>query len=158
MKPKVYLDTSVISHLAHEDAPEKMAATRELWRLFQDGQFDIALSVTTLYELDKCPEPPRSTLFDYLAQINYETYEMTFAVESIADLVLSMGILRKKSYDDCLHIAFAIANECDYIVSWNFKHIVNAKTIFGIRELSDLGGLRPIKIVSPNVLIERSEF
>ena len=126
--------------------------------MFQESQFDIALSVTTLYELDKCPDPPKSTLFDFLAQIKYETYEMTFAVESIADLILSMGILRKKSYDDCLHIAFAIANECDYIVSWNFKHIVNAKTIFGVRELSDLGGLRPIKIVSPNVLIERSEL
>ena len=97
MKPKVYLDTSVISHLAHEDAPEKMSATRELWRLFQESQFDIALSVTTLYELDKCPDPPKSTLFDFLAQIKYETYEMTFAVESIADLILSMGILRKKA-------------------------------------------------------------
>ena len=30
-KLKVYLDTSVISHLAQEDVPEKMTDTLKLW-------------------------------------------------------------------------------------------------------------------------------
>lgn len=30
-KLKVYLDTSVISHLMQEDVPEKMADSRKLW-------------------------------------------------------------------------------------------------------------------------------
>ncbi len=32
-KLKVYLDTSVISHLLQEDAPGKMADTRQLWTM-----------------------------------------------------------------------------------------------------------------------------
>lgn len=32
-KLKVYLDTSVISHLLQEDVPEKMADTRQLWKI-----------------------------------------------------------------------------------------------------------------------------
>ena len=34
-KIKVYLDTSVISHLLQEDVPEKMADTRRLWDMFK---------------------------------------------------------------------------------------------------------------------------
>lgn len=34
-KLKVYLDTSVISHLMQEDVPEKMADTRKLWKCFK---------------------------------------------------------------------------------------------------------------------------
>ena len=34
-KLKVYLDTSVISHLLQEDVPEKMADTRQLWEIFK---------------------------------------------------------------------------------------------------------------------------
>lgn len=32
-KLKVYLDTSVISHLMQEDVPEKMADTKQLWEI-----------------------------------------------------------------------------------------------------------------------------
>ena len=32
-KLRVYLDTSVISHLLQEDVPEKMADTRQLWEI-----------------------------------------------------------------------------------------------------------------------------
>lgn len=40
-KLKVYLDTSVISHLMQEDVPEKMADTRKLWEMFQKGVYDV---------------------------------------------------------------------------------------------------------------------
>lgn len=37
-KLKVYLDTSVISYLKQEDAPEKMESTIRLWDLFKAGE------------------------------------------------------------------------------------------------------------------------
>ncbi len=40
-KLKVYLDTSVISHLMQEDVPEKMADTLQLWELFREGMYDV---------------------------------------------------------------------------------------------------------------------
>ena len=40
---KVYLDTSVISHLLQEDVPEKMTDTRKLWEKFKTGQYDVYL-------------------------------------------------------------------------------------------------------------------
>ena len=49
-------------------------------------------------------------------------------VEDLAKLYVKEKILSKKSFDDCQHIAFACVYNCDMIVSWNFKHIVNYKT------------------------------
>ena len=40
-KLKVYLDTSVISHLLQEDVPEKMADTRKLWEIFRTGKHEV---------------------------------------------------------------------------------------------------------------------
>lgn len=37
MKIKVYLDTSVISYLDQQDAPEKMQETREIWEILKTG-------------------------------------------------------------------------------------------------------------------------
>jgi hypothetical protein len=43
-KLKIYLDTSVISHLDTPDTPEKMADTRRLWDAIKLGVFDAVLS------------------------------------------------------------------------------------------------------------------
>lgn len=50
-KLKVYLDTSVISHLLQNDVPEKMADTRQLWKMFCSGKYDVYLSTVTLEDL-----------------------------------------------------------------------------------------------------------
>jgi hypothetical protein len=60
----------------------------------------------------------------------------------------------EKSINDCRHIAASILAGCDIIVSWNFKHIVNAKTIKGTRIITVMEGYKDIIICSPTMLIE----
>ena len=55
-KLKIYLDTSVISHLDHPDAPDKMADTLKLWSAIRRGQFDAVISDTTRIELSNCSD------------------------------------------------------------------------------------------------------
>ena len=66
---RVYLDTSVISHLLQEDVPEKMADTRQLWEMFRAGKYDVYLSTVTLEEVDACPEPKRNSLFKFWSKL-----------------------------------------------------------------------------------------
>ena len=47
-KLKVYLDTSVLSHLWQVDAPEKMQETLALWERFKNGRFDVYVSYLTI--------------------------------------------------------------------------------------------------------------
>ncbi|MCM1025253.1 MAG: PIN domain-containing protein [Roseburia sp.] len=156
-KLRVYLDTSVISHLLQEDVPEKMADTRQLWEMFRTEKYEVYLSTVTLEELKECSEPKQSQLFDYLGLIDYTLVQIDNNVADIAQQIIEMGILTKKSYDDCQHIGAAIVSECDCIISWNFKHIVNIKTIRGIRAITNLKGHKPIEILNPSVLLESEE-
>ena len=92
-KLKVYLDTSVISHLMQEDVPEKMADTLKLWDMFKEGKYDVYLSTVTLEEVSDCPEPKRSKMYDYLEQIDYTPIEITDDMSNIAQQIIDMGIL-----------------------------------------------------------------
>lgn len=156
-KLKVYLDTSVISHLMQEDVPEKMSETLKLWGMFKEGKYDVYLSTVTLQEIDNCPEPKRTELFKHLGEIDYTPIEITEDMSEVAQQLIDMGILTQKSYDDCQHIASAVIYGCDCIISWNFKHIVNIKTIRGVRAITNLKGYKPIEILNPTVLLESEE-
>jgi len=156
-KLKVYLDTSVISHLMQEDVPEKMSETLKLWDMFKAGKYDVYLSTVTLQEIDNCPEPKRTELFKHLGEIDYTPIEITEDMSEVAQQLIDMGILTQKSYDDCQHIASAVIYGCDCIISWNFKNIVNIKTIRGVRAITNLKGYKPIEILNPTVLLESEE-
>lgn len=153
-KLSVYLDTSVISYLQQEDAPERMEDTLVLWKKFEANDFNIYLSQVTLNEVEQCPEPKRSILYEYLSRIDYEILTIDEEIMELAQKIIDMGILTPKSFDDCQHIAAAVVHNCDCIISWNFKHIVNIRTIRGVRAITNLEGYKDIEIVNPSVLLE----
>lgn len=156
-KLKVYLDTSVISHLEQEDVPEKMEQTRKVWDILQTGKYEVVISDLVLVEINECKEPKRTILKEYLAQINYERVEITEETEEIANEIIKEGILNPKSFDDCLHIASAILNDCNIIVSWNFKHMVNVDTINGVRRITFAKRYNNIDIYAPYVLLNEKD-
>ncbi|MCM1103291.1 MAG: type II toxin-antitoxin system VapC family toxin [Clostridium sp.] len=156
-KLKVYLDTSVISYLRQEDTPERMRDTLALWKQFEAGKYDVCLSQVTLDEVGECREPKRTVLFEYLSRVHYTKLEITEEVLKVASQIVDMGILSPKSMDDCQHIATAVVHECDCIISWNFRHIVNIKTIRGVRAVTRLEGYKDIDIMNPSVLLGGEE-
>ena len=154
-KLKIYLDTSVISHLDHQDAPDKMRTTLSLWDAIKAGKYDVFISSITKRELEDCKEPKRSILFGYLQQITYGIVPLNEQTLIIADKMVELDILTSKSIDDCQHIAAAIASGCDIIVSWNLKHFVNDKIIQGVRAITSITGFPKILIYTPSILIRR---
>ena len=152
-KLKIYLDTSVISHLDQQDAPEKMADTLKLWEKAKAGVFDVVLSSVVFEELLGCNPDKRTTLIGYLAQIEYTRVEVNADMLRIADKMVDIGILKQKSYDDCQHIAAAVLSGCDAVVSWNFKHIVNHKTMQGVKAITALEGRSDLLIYTPPALL-----
>jgi predicted nucleic acid-binding protein len=150
---KIYLDTSVISHLDAQDTPEKMADTKLLWEQIRKRKYDVVLSEVVFAELNKCYEPKKSYLTTCLQQIQYERAELSDDTLALANKFIDLGVLGATSLDDCRHIAVAILTGCDMIVSWNFKHIVNPKTIKGTKVITIMEGYKDILICSPAMLI-----
>ena len=157
-KIKVYLDTSVISYLDQQDAPEQMQETREVWELIKAGYYDVFISDVVLRELGDCKEEEkRNQLIGHLSEINYNLVMVDDAVVQLAEKIVANGVLRQKNIDDCQHIAAAILSDCDIIVSWNFKHIVNVKTIRGIKVITTLEGYKDLLIYQPTALLIEEE-
>lgn len=135
-----------------------MEQTRKLWRILQSGKYKIIISDLVLAEINECKEPKRRILKEYLSQINYERVNITEETEEIAFEIIDEGILNKKSFDDCMHIASAILNDCNIIVSWNFKHMVNVDTINGIRKITFARRYNNIDIYAPYVLLSEKRL
>ena len=113
----------------------------------------MVISDLVLIEINECKEPKRSILKEYLAQINYKRVNITEETEEIANEIIKEGILNPKSFDDCLHIASAIISDCNIIISWNFKHMVNVDTINGVRKITFAKRYNNIDIYAPYVLL-----
>lgn len=154
-KRKIYLDTSVVSHLDAPDVPDKMADTWRLWYLLEQGEiFDVKVSIVTEFEIKRCSEPKGSQMACWLENVDYEMLYETSEVLELTEELLKYGVLARKHMEDVLHIAYAVTSGCEYIVSWNFKHIVNTKTMDRVDAVNILNGYPAIKIVSPTILIE----
>lgn len=151
-KIKIYLDTSIISHLEASDAPDKMRDTFTLWNEIILGAFDVLVSDVTIEELERCAEPKKSRLYEYLKDIALIRIEETEETVALTNKYIEYGVLKEKSRDDCRHIALATLYECNYIVSWNFKHLVNVKTIDKVQAVNKLLGYREISIVPPPMI------
>jgi predicted nucleic acid-binding protein len=152
-KLKIYFDTSVISYLDATDQFDKTQDTLKLWGDIKADKYDVALSDIVFDELNDCLEPKRSRLAEFLRQIRYERVKSDTETVALAGKFIDFGILKEKSFDDCRHIAAALLSGCDIIVSWNFKHIVNAKTIRGTKVITTMEGFKDITICSPTMLI-----
>ena len=157
-KTKVYLDTSVISYLEQDDAPEQRQITREVWETLKSGEYDILISNVVVRELSECSDDAkRNALLGHLDEIQYKLVDVTEKTVEVAEHIIDFGILKQKSFDDCQHIAAAIVNNCDFIISWNFKHIVNVKTIKGIKVLTTMEGYKDVAIYPPSALQEEKD-
>ena len=110
------------------------------------GKLNVYLDTSVISHLlqEDVPEKMADTrqLWEMFCSNRYEVYLSTVTLEEL---------------EDCQHIAAAIISECDCIISWNFKHIVNIKTIRGVRAITNLKGHKPIEILNPSVLLESEE-
>ena len=156
-KLKVYLDTSVISYLYQLDATERMEDTLEVWEMFRNKKYDVYISNIVLNEISGCNEEKLNILLEYLNEIEYTVVETDENTVELAEKFIDFGILRQKSFDDCQHIAAAILAGCDIIISWNFKHIVNVKTVRGVKVITTLEGYKDLMIYPPSVLLESED-
>jgi hypothetical protein len=71
-------------------------------------------------------------------------------VAALARKYVEYGVLTEKHWDGLRHIAYAVCDQCDYIVSWNMKHLSNPKTISRVNAVNALIGKPHIAIKPPS--------
>jgi hypothetical protein len=83
--------------------------------------------------------------------------EFPLLEETAGDDILSgeyiiEGVIPRRYENDARQIAIASANGVDYLVSWNFEHIVKVKTRRMVSLINLRHGYKPIEIITPSEL------
>ena len=55
--------------------------------------------------------------------------------------------------EDAAHIAIAVTNGVDFLITWNFRHIANSAMRSGIEQACRRAGYTPPVICAPNELL-----
>ena len=156
-KIRLYLDTSVISHLYAPDKIDWMEQTQLMWDDLKAGKYDVVVSDVVFREINGCKTIKRNILENYLKEIDYTRISINDTVTEIANEIIKKGFLKERNRLDCLHIGCAISSRCQYLVSWNINDLVKIETIEGVREITNLLHFPSINIVTPYVISTKEE-
>ena len=149
-KLKVYLDTSVISALFDERNPERKSLTESFFEEIEN--FETYISDITIAEIEKTPdEEIKNNMKEKITQFSVLT--ISDEIEELAKEIVRRGAINESYSEDAYHIAITIINEMDFLLSWNFRHIVRKKTKDIVRMISTLNNLRQIEIITPPELL-----
>ncbi|MSU47530.1 MAG: PIN domain protein [Opitutus sp.] len=146
--PALYLDTSVIGGYFDR---EFMADTRALWRLMEAGRFRFVSSQLVVDEVAGAPARVRELMQSAFAPA--DVLGVSEEMEELAAAYLAQKVVPVGYADDAQHVAVCSVARFDYLVSWNFKHLANARREAGFNAVNVLQGYPPVRIVPPTFLI-----
>ena len=150
MKPRIYIDTSIVGSYFDEEFKE---ATNRLFQRLENNEIIFVISDLLDLELIDAPERVQELLYNYSAN-KFERISLTEEAIKLADKYIAEKVVGRASLEDCRHIALATINRVDVLASWNFKHIVNLNKIKGYNSVNLRFGYQMIEIRSPNDLIK----
>jgi hypothetical protein len=84
---------------------------------------------------------------------NIPILAITSTVAKIAEALVVEGPIPQKAAGDALHIAIASAYGCDYLLTWNCRHIANAEIQRRARSVVDGQGFELPTICTPEELM-----
>jgi predicted nucleic acid-binding protein len=156
VKPKVYIETSVISYLTARPSRDILIAanqqvTQEWW---QDRRpaFNIFISQLVAQEINSGDAEAIARRREAIAHCTY--LDITPEAVNLAEKLIERKSIPKQAAEDALHIAVATISGMDYLVTWNFKHIANAALRANVELVCRLEGFEPPVICSPMELME----
>lgn len=147
---KIYLDTSVISALFDIRNPERQDLTENFIKKI--GDYECYISEVVLAEINDIKHISLKEKFRN-AVINYKVLEINEENRKLSNRYIENNAIPKKYSEDALHIAIATLNKIDYLLSWNFRHIVKIKTRKIINEVNLSLGYSKLKIITPAELL-----
>lgn len=149
-KIKIYLDTSVISALFDDKNPERKSLTEEFFANI--GDFEVYVSNLTMAEIEKTTdEGLKDNMLKAIEKLS--VLELTGEDETLAKEYIAQGGIPENFPEDAYHIAVAACNSMEFILSWNYRHIVRRKTKDVIRMVNTIKGYPNIEITTPGEML-----
>ncbi len=156
MKPRIYVETSVISYLAARPSRDAITSARQIathlwWRLL-GRTFEGVVSDLVLRESrrgDPIAAARRETFCALLALIDAPE-----GTASLAQRLMDERIVPATEPEDAAHIAIATLIGAKYLATWNFAHFASPEAKYRVVIALSQWGYDPPLIVTPEELLE----
>jgi hypothetical protein len=154
-KARLYLETTIPSYLAARPSRNLPVAahqeiTREWWEL-RRLKFDLYVSELVLQEVRAGDARLASQRLEMLQDI--PILPVTGAILALAQSLIANGPIPRKAGGDAAHIAIATVYGCEYLLTWNCRHIANAELQRAIRRVIDDHGYEAPTLCTPEELM-----
>lgn len=156
MKPRVYIETSVISYLTARPNRDLIIAanqqsTQDWWdeRL---ARVEVYISQMVVHEVSAGDADAVNRRLQVIA--GFPLLDITPQTVQLAEQLISEKAIPRQAAEDALHIALAAVNGMDYLLTWNFKHIANAVLRSKVESVCRNQGYEPPIICTPVELME----
>ena len=155
MKPSVYLETSYLSYATGNSSSDprtqfRMQVSRTWWER-QSERYALYVSETVLDECRRGDPQQAQRRSELLTRTT--SLRLTEGVQALSDLLQEQSIVPVNAANDALHIAFAAFYQCVYLLTWNFKHILNARQLPKVNRLLQEQGYVPPLICTPETFL-----
>lgn len=150
----VYVETTVIGNIAGRIHPDANIAVRQrMTRAWWITAADRYALFTSQITVDECSAGDPTAASERLEVLNgIPLLDESGEGERLADLLIQSGAVPASEPRDALHIATAAVNGVQFIVTWNFRHILNPHLQARIAETCRNAGYVPPVICTPEQL------
>jgi hypothetical protein len=155
---RVYVETSIPSFFFEERPEPDMVArrtwTRDWWTA-ATGTTELVTSIAVIEELERGEFAARESCLELVAGLAQLGIDQ--AVLEIVQAYIHHRVMPADPAGDALHLALASYHRCDFLVTWNCRHIANANKFGHIRRVNTLLGLYNPSLVTPLELLGGTE-
>jgi predicted nucleic acid-binding protein len=156
-KVSLYMDTSVLGGLFDIEDKKRVDTADSLIKLIKNKIFEGFISFLTLEEMVKAPYEIREKLRNTVTESGLKILEETEECIELANAYVNNEIIPAKYRNDARHIAIGVYHEVDFIVSWNYRHMVNITVKRLINSTNLRMGYKPVEIISPEEVVGYGE-
>jgi hypothetical protein len=137
MKSRLYLETTIPSYLVARPSRDLLVAahqqiTRDWWES-RRSEFDLYVSELALKEVRAGDATLASQRLELLRGIAILT--SSSEILDLTEDLIAKGPIPRKAAIDAAHIATATVHGCEYLLTWNCRHIANAELHRGIQRV-----------------------
>lgn len=158
MRTRIYVETTVPSFYFEVRPEPDMVARREWtrrWWSQASAACDLFTSAAVIDELERGQFPSREDCLRLLGGLPVLAVEPD--VLEIVQTYIDRHVMPADPVGDALHLALASHHRCDFLVTWNCKHLANARKFSHIRSVNTLLGLYVPALVTPLELLAEDE-
>jgi len=150
----VYVETTIPSfYFEVRTEPEMVARrnwTREWWDQHR-SEFVVVTSELVLDELSRGEFPKKEDALELLKPLGL--IQVTEEIVEIVEVYIRNHVMPKNPVGDALHLALASYHKCDFLLTWNCRHLANANKFDHIRRVNTVLGLFSPTLLTPLELL-----